>query len=151
MVLKYISRQRFRSKESLELFKSHSADVAVVVAYGRILPTTFLEAFPKGAINVHFSLLPKFRGAAPVNWAIVNGETKTGITTMKMDAGLDTGDILLQFETDIADDENAIDLMARLSFEGASLLSETLLRLDQIEPNKQDESQSQLRADACKK
>lgn len=133
---------KIKTKESIELFKSHEADVVVVVAYGRILPKTYLEAFPNGAINVHFSLLPKYRGAAPVNWAIVNGETKTGITTMKMDEGLDTGDILLQSETEIGDNENAIDLMARLSFEGATLLSETLKILDKIAPKKQADEQA---------
>lgn len=131
---------KIKTTESIELFKSYEADVAVVVAYGRILPLNYLTAFPKGAINVHFSLLPKYRGAAPVNWAIVNGERKTGITTMKMDAGLDTGDILLQFETEIGEDENAIKLMARLSFEGAELLSETLTRIDEIVPVKQNEA-----------
>ncbi|MDQ6786811.1 MAG: methionyl-tRNA formyltransferase [Acidobacteriota bacterium] len=133
---------KIKTVESLELFKSYEADVAVVVAYGRILPETYLKAFPKGAINVHFSLLPKYRGAAPVNWAIVNGETKTGITTMKMDAGLDTGDILLQSETAIDAEENAIDLMARLSFEGANLLSETLKKLDQIKPRQQNDDEA---------
>lgn len=137
--LEVFQPSKIKTKESLELFKSHKADVAVVVAYGRILPPTFLEAFPHDCINVHFSLLPKYRGAAPVNWAIVNGETKTGITTMKMDAGLDTGDILLQSETEIADDENAIELMSRLSFEGAFLLSETLKTLGNIKPIKQNE------------
>ena len=133
---------KIKTAESLELFKSHNADVAIVVAYGRILPETFLNAFPKGAINVHFSLLPKYRGAAPVNWAIVNGETKTGITTMKMDAGLDTGDVLLQSETAIDDSENAIDLMARLSFEGANLLGETLKELDEISPREQNDAEA---------
>ncbi len=133
---------KIKTAESLELFKSHNADVAVVVAYGRILPETYLNAFPKGAVNVHFSLLPKYRGAAPVNWAIVNGETKTGVTTMKMDAGLDTGDILLQSETAIDDSENAIDLMARLSFEGANLLSETLKKLDSITSRRQNEAEA---------
>ena len=128
---------KIKTAESLELFKSHGADVAVVVAYGRILPESYLSAFPKGAVNVHFSLLPKYRGAAPVNWAIAGGETKTGVTTMKMDAGLDTGDILLQSETKIDAEENAIDLMARLSFEGAMLLSETLKNFDKIKPRKQ--------------
>ena len=87
---------KIKTAEAIEEFSSLAADVAVVVAYGRILPQTFLNAFPLGAINVHFSLLPKYRGAAPVNWAIANGETVTGVTTMKMDVGLDTGDILLQ-------------------------------------------------------
>lgn len=131
---------KIKTAESLELFLSHKADVAVVVAYGRILPESYLSAFPKGAINVHFSLLPKYRGAAPVNWAIAGGETKTGVTTMKMDAGLDTGDILLQSETKIDAEENAIDLMARLSFEGAKLLSETLKKLDKIKPRKQSDA-----------
>jgi methionyl-tRNA formyltransferase len=133
---------KIKTDESLELFKSFKADVAVVVAYGRILPEIYLNSFAKGAINVHFSLLPKYRGAAPVNWAIVNGERKTGITTMKMDAGLDTGDILLQSETLINAEENAIDLMARLSFEGANLLSETLKKLDFIVPKKQIDSEA---------
>lgn len=123
---------KIKTPEALELFKSHAADVAVVVAYGRILPQTFLEAFPKGAINVHFSLLPKYRGAAPVNWAIVNGEAQSGVTTMQMDAGLDTGDMLLQRETDIGVDENSIELMQRLSLVGADLLSETLKNLDKL-------------------
>jgi methionyl-tRNA formyltransferase len=123
---------RIKTPEALETFKSHAADVAVVVAYGRILPQTFLEAFPNGALNVHFSLLPKYRGAAPVNWAIVNGEKITGVTTMQMDAGLDTGDILLQTETEIGAGENSIELMGKLSFVGADLLSETLMHLDKL-------------------
>ena len=123
---------KIKSAEALELFKSHKADVAVVVAYGRILPLSFLTAFPKGAVNVHFSLLPKYRGAAPVNWAIVNGEEKTGVTTMKMDVGLDTGDILLVSETEIGEEENAVELMQRLSFSGADLLSETLAKFDEL-------------------
>ncbi|MBK7393517.1 MAG: methionyl-tRNA formyltransferase [Chloracidobacterium sp.] len=131
---------KIRTSEALEEYRSHSADVAVVVAYGRILPDTFLTAFPKGAINVHFSLLPKYRGAAPVNWAIVNGEVETGVTTMQMDVGLDTGDILLQRATKIKVSENAIDLMERLSAIGAELLSATLMDLGNLKPVKQDES-----------
>jgi methionyl-tRNA formyltransferase len=130
--------QRIKPPEALEQFQSHRADVAVVVAYGRILPATFLNAFSNGAINVHFSLLPKYRGAAPVNWAIVNGETETGVTTMKMDEGLDTGDILLQRSTGIGSDETAIALMERLSVVGAELLSETLRELDSLKHVKQD-------------
>lgn len=133
---------RLKAVETVELFNSHKADVAVVVAYGRLLPHNYLNEFPKGAINVHFSLLPKYRGAAPVNWAIVNGEKETGVTTMKMDEGLDTGDILLQRTTEIGEDENAIDLMARLSFEGANLLSETLKNLDEIVPRPQADSEA---------
>lgn len=128
---------KVRTEDALELFRSHQADVAVVVAYGRILPIGFLTAYPKGAINVHFSLLPKLRGAAPVNWAIANGDEKTGVTTMKMDEGLDTGDILLQSETQIAPSETAIELMERLAELGADLLAETLDRLDEISPKMQ--------------
>ena len=131
---------KIRTPEALEEFKSFAADAAIVVAYGRILPVGFLSAFPHGAINVHFSLLPKYRGAAPVNWAIVNGEAVTGVTTMKMDAGLDTGDILLQSETKIGAEENAIELMERLSHVGSQLLSETLSQLSSIEPRQQDHS-----------
>jgi methionyl-tRNA formyltransferase len=130
--------EKIKTAETLELFQSANADVAVVVAYGRILPETFLKSFPKGCINVHFSLLPKYRGAAPVNWAIVNGEKTTGITTMNMDIGLDTGDILLQSETEIGDDENTVELLQRLSVDGASLLSKTLTRLGEIVPQPQN-------------
>ena len=133
---------KIKTPEALEVFKSHNADVAAVVAYGRILPQTFLEAFPKGAINVHYSLLPKYRGAAPVNWAIVRGEAKTGVTTMRMDAGLDTGGILLQRETEIGETENAIELMAKLSTLGADLLSETLAMFDELTVQPQDDSQA---------
>jgi methionyl-tRNA formyltransferase len=135
---------KVKTPEALEFFKSHNADVAVAVAYGRILPEGFLKAFPHGAVNVHFSLLPKYRGAAPVNWAIVNGETKTGVTTMKMDVGLDTGDILLQSETEIATNETSPELMERLAKIGADLLSETLRGLIEITPVKQDDAQASL-------
>lgn len=131
---------KIKIPETIETFRGHAADVAVVVAYGRILPETFLSAYPKGAINVHFSLLPKYRGAAPVNWAIVNGETRTGVTTMKMDAGLDTGGILLKRETEIAPDETTPELMSRLSLLGADLLSETLAMHDELVPQPQDDT-----------
>ncbi len=140
--LQILQPLKIKTPEALEIFKSHNADVAVVVAYGRILPQTFLEAFPGGAINVHFSLLPKYRGAAPVNWAIVNGETKTGVTTMQMDAGLDTGGILLQRETEIGEAETAIELMERLSVLGADALSETLAMRDELTVQPQDDSQA---------
>lgn len=132
--LKVFQPEKLRTKETISVFKSHGADIAVVVAYGRILSKSYLGAFPKGCINVHFSILPEYRGAAPVNWVIVNGETETGITTMKMDRGLDTGDILLQSKTEIGSDENAIELMERLSFQGADILSETLAKIDEITP-----------------
>ena len=133
---------KIKTPEALERFISHNADVAVVVAYGRILPESFLTAFPKGAINVHFSLLPKYRGAAPVNWAIARGETTTGVTTMQMDAGLDTGDILLQREAKIGESETAPELTERLSVDGAELISKTLRTLDKIPPRAQDEAEA---------
>ncbi|MDQ3135346.1 MAG: methionyl-tRNA formyltransferase, partial [Acidobacteriota bacterium] len=128
---------KLKTEESLALFAAHEAEAAVVVAYGRILPSTFLQTPRRGCINVHFSLLPKYRGAAPVNWAIVRGEKETGVTTMLMDEGLDTGAILLQRAIKIGDAESAPQLLARLSELGADLLSETLTRLDQIEPRPQ--------------
>lgn len=130
---------KIRTEEARDLFASHGADAAVVVAYGRILPPEFLRAPLSGCINVHFSLLPKYRGAAPVNWAIVRGERETGVTTMLMDEGLDTGPILLQRVTPIAHDETAPELLARLSSFGAELLGETLARLDRIEPRLQSD------------
>jgi len=125
---------KIRTAESRELFAAHVADLAVVVAYGRILPAEFLRAPRRGCINVHFSLLPAYRGAAPVNWAIVNGERTTGVTTMFIEEQLDAGPILLQRETQIGDEETAPELMSRLAPLGAELLGETLARLDQLTP-----------------
>lgn len=131
---------KIKTDEALQEFRSRAADVAVVVAYGRILPAGFLNAFAIGAINVHFSLLPKYRGAAPVNWAIVNGEEMTGVTTIKMDEGLDTGDILVAEETPIGKQETAPELMDRLAELGADVLLETLATLPDIVPRPQDHS-----------
>ena len=128
---------RIKNDEAKALFASHDADLAVVVAYGKILPDEFLRAPRRGCINVHFSLLPLYRGAAPTNWAIVNGETETGVTTMFIEPTLDTGPILLQSKTRIGDTETAPELMERLSKIGASLLSETLSKLDVITPRPQ--------------
>src|SRR2546423_2339999 len=126
--------QKIRTSEAKELFASHNADAAVVVAYGKILPAEFLSAPKLGCINVHFSLLPKYRGAAPVNWAIVNGGTETGVTTMKIVEELDAGPILLQQSTDIQEDETAPELMLRLADMGADLISKTLRNLTEITP-----------------
>jgi methionyl-tRNA formyltransferase len=104
-------------------------EIIVVVAYGNILPAQILELPSHGCVNVHASLLPKYRGAAPIQWAIINGEKKTGVTTMLMDKGLDTGDVLLQEETDIYDEDNAGTLGRRLADVGASLLIETIKRI----------------------
>lgn len=140
--LTVLQPSKIRTADVLETFRSHGADVAIVVAYGRILPDGFLTAFPHGAINVHFSLLPKYRGAAPVNWAIANGETGAGVTTMRMDAGLDTGDILLQRSTPIGENETSVDLMSRLADLGSELLSETLSALGTIEPRPQADAEA---------
>jgi methionyl-tRNA formyltransferase len=128
---------RIKNEEAKQLFASHDADVAVVVAYGRILPEEFLRAPRRGCINVHFSLLPLYRGAAPANWAIVNGETETGVTTMFIEPELDTGPILLQCKTAIGESETAPELMQRLAVIGAELLGETLKRLDELTPRPQ--------------
>lgn len=128
---------KIKTSEAKELFASHQADVAIVVAYGKILPNEFLSAPVRGCINVHFSLLPKYRGAAPVNWAIVNGEEQTGVTTMIIVEELDAGPVLLQKETKIAPDETAPQLLTRLADIGADLLIETLRNLDDIEPKSQ--------------
>jgi methionyl-tRNA formyltransferase len=133
---------KIRNEEALRLFASHGADAAVVVAYGRILPAGFLSAPRLGCINVHFSLLPRYRGAAPVNWAIVRGETETGVTTMRIVEELDAGAILLQRATAIGEEETAPELMERLSATGAELLSETLKRFDEIEPREQEEEKA---------
>jgi methionyl-tRNA formyltransferase len=133
---------KIRNEEALALFASHGADVVVVVAYGRILPSTFLQTPKRGCLNVHFSLLPQYRGAAPVNWAIVRGEHETGVTTMRIVEELDAGAILLQRKTAIEATETAPELMTRLSQMGAEVLSETLARLDEIEPREQDEEKA---------
>ncbi len=133
---------KLRTDEAKALFASYNADVAVVVAYGRILPTEFLLAPKRGCINVHFSLLPKYRGAAPANWAIVNGEKETGVTTMLIEEELDSGPLLLQRETAVGETETAPQLMERLSVIGADLLSETLRELDTITPRKQTDAQA---------
>ncbi|HVF87058.1 MAG TPA: methionyl-tRNA formyltransferase [Pyrinomonadaceae bacterium] len=135
---------KIKTGEAGELFASHEADAAIIVAYGRILPSSFLLAPRRGCINVHFSLLPKYRGASPVNWAIVRGEHETGVTTMMIDEGLDTGAILLQRATAIGGAETATQLLERLALMGAELLSETLRCLDEIEPRAQNEAETTL-------
>jgi len=135
---------KIKTEETLALFNAEAFDVAVVVAYGRILPPTFLRAPRLGCVNVHFSLLPKYRGAAPVNWALVRGELETGVTTMLMDEGLDTGPVLLQRSTEIREGETAPQLLERLSHTGAELLSETLSRFPQIEPRAQNDIEATL-------
>jgi len=113
-----------------ELMQFHP-EIMIVVAYGKILPLNVLKLPPHGCVNVHASLLPKYRGAAPIQWAIIRGERKTGITTMLMDEGLDTGDILLQQELPISDDDNAETLGRSLAELGASLLVKTIQAIKQ--------------------
>ena len=117
-----------------------TADALAVVAYGKILPPWLFTLPPFGAINVHASLLPRYRGAAPIPWAIVRGETRTGVTTMKIDRGLDTGDVLLQEGVEIGPEETAVQLGDRLAVLGADLLAETLDRLEagRLRPRPQD-------------
>jgi methionyl-tRNA formyltransferase len=131
---------RIKNDEAKQLFASHNADLAVVVAYGRILPEEFLRAPRRGCINVHFSLLPLYRGAAPANWAVVNGEIETGVTTMFIEPSLDTGPILLQQKTPIGEKETAPELMQRLAEIGAELLGETLSRLNDLTPRPQHDA-----------
>ncbi len=126
------------------IFESISPDACVVVAYGKILPAWMLAIPRLGCINVHASLLPKYRGAAPINWAIANGERETGVTIMQMDAGMDTGPMLTQRSIRIGDDETAPELSARLAQLGAELLSETLPRIErgEVAPLIQDDSEA---------
>jgi methionyl-tRNA formyltransferase len=133
---------KIKTPEAKELFASHRADAAIVVAYGKILPSEFLNAYQHGCINVHFSLLPKYRGAAPVNWAIVNGEEETGVTTMKIVEELDAGPILLQKATPVETEETAPQLLTRLAGIGAELLSETLRNLGDFTPKPQQNDEA---------
>lgn len=131
-----------KDPEVFEQIKQINPDVIVVVAYGKMLPANILQ-YPKwGCINVHASLLPRHRGASPIQWSIVCGDSKTGVTTMMMDVGMDTGDMLLKTETEISADDTADTLHDRLKIMGAKLIVETLYRLETegIKPIKQSES-----------
>jgi methionyl-tRNA formyltransferase len=116
------------------------ADVAVVVAFGQILPKAVLDTPARGSINVHASLLPRYRGAAPIAWAIIRGERETGITTFQMDPGMDTGAMLLRQATPIGPEETAGELAARLAPLGAAVLLRTLAALDSLRPEPQDDA-----------
>lgn len=133
-----------KDPETLTQLKELKADVFVVVAYGQILSQEILDMPKLGCINVHGSILPEYRGAAPIQWCLYNGEKETGITTILMDAGMDTGAMLLKATTPIGLLDNAQDLAQRLSLIGADLLVETLFNLEQrsIEPIAQDDSQA---------
>ena len=118
--------EKIRSPEARDLLQRLAPDCIVIIAYGQIIPAALLSIPRLGWINLHASLLPKYRGAAPINWAIANGETQTGVTTMRIDAGMDTGDILLQEEIDIAPEETAPELTDSMAESGAPRILETL-------------------------
>jgi methionyl-tRNA formyltransferase len=118
--------ERIRHASAVERLKQMNPDAMVVVGYGQIIPQSIIDIPPRGIINVHASLLPKYRGAAPIQWAVANGETRTGVTTMRIDAGLDTGDMLLKWNIQIGPEEDALELGSRLANAGAQLLVETL-------------------------
>lgn len=138
--------QKIRLDESYEFFQRIAPDVVVIVAYGQIIPARLLAIPRFGWINLHASLLPKYRGGAPINWAIVNGETYTGLTTMRIDAGLDTGDMLLRVQLPIGNHETAPELTVRMAGAGAPLLAETLEGLERgtVSPESQDHSRASL-------
>lgn len=134
--------ERIRNPECIERLRSCQADVMVVIAFGQILPKEILEMTPYGCINIHASLLPKYRGAAPIQWAVIDGEKVSGVTTMQMDEGLDTGDILLKKEIVLDDKETGGSLHDKIAEEGAALCVQTLSELEKgsISPEKQGES-----------
>lgn len=131
-----------RDGKALEIINSLNADLIIVVAFGKILPKEVLESVKYGCINIHASLLPKLRGAAPIQWSILNGEAKTGVTSMQMDVGLDTGDMLIKKEIEITENMNAGELHDALSVMGAEVLIETINNIDSLRPEKQDDSLS---------
>jgi len=142
--LEILQPEKIRDQVFVGLIRELDPDFIVVVAFGRILPGVVLEIPRLGCVNVHASLLPRLRGAAPVHWAVMNGEPQTGVTTMLMDEGLDTGDILLQEETVIGPDDNAGVVHDRLAELGASLLVRTLDRMaaGELVPRPQDETRA---------
>ena len=138
--------ERIRRPEIVEHLRGISPKPWSSSATGKSFRRSIIDIPPRGIINVHASLLPKYRGAAPIQWAIANGETRTGVTTMRIDAGLDTGDMLLKWETDIGAEETALELSPRLARAGADLLVETLKGLAEgtIAPQPQDSSEASL-------
>jgi len=134
--------ERIRRPEAVQNLAALAPDAMAVVGYGQIVPQSVIDIPPHGIINVHASLLPKYRGAGPVQWAIANGEKHTGVTTMRIDAGLDTGGMLLKAETEIGPEETAVELGARLAVMGAALLVRTLESIASIVPQTQDPAQA---------
>ena len=132
--------ERIRRPEAIEHLRGLAPEIMVVVGYGQIIPQSVIDIPPRGIVNVHASLLPRLRGAAPIQWAIARGDEETGVTTMQIDAGLDTGAMLLKAATAIEPDEDAITLGDRLSHMGAELLVDTLAQHGSITPEQQDPS-----------
>jgi len=139
-----IAPEKIRDASFLDLLKKWAPDLIVVVAYGRILPSQILELAPHGCLNVHYSLLPKYRGAAPVAWAIINGEKQSGVTTMRLIDKMDAGPIYLQRALPLAEDETRTSLQAKLAPLGAELLLETIagLKAGKVTPKEQNESEA---------
>jgi methionyl-tRNA formyltransferase len=135
---------RIREPEAINYLRQFPADIFIVAAFGQILPKEILDMPPLGCVNVHASLLPKYRGAAPIQWAVINGEKVSGVTTMKMGVGLDDGDMLLKEEVTLAEDETGGSLFDRLAVVGGNLCVRTMEALAQggITPEPQDESQA---------
>jgi methionyl-tRNA formyltransferase len=131
-----------RRPEVVEQIRGIAPEAMVVVGYGQIIPKAILDIPPMGIVNVHASLLPKYRGAAPIQWAIARGETRTGVATMRINEGLDTGGMLLKWETEIGAEETAVELGERLAAAGADLLVRTLAELPSIKPEPQDDSRA---------
>jgi methionyl-tRNA formyltransferase len=136
--------EKVRSESAEGFFKRIAPDAVVIIAYGQIIPQSLITIPRLGWINLHASLLPKYRGAAPINWAIVNGETRSGLTTMQVDAGMDTGPILMQHEMEIGADETAPELSRRMAEAGAPLVTESLHGLADgtVSPRAQDSNQA---------
>lgn len=131
-----------KNEDAQARLRELAPEVIIVVAYGKLLPKAVLDIPPHGCINVHGSLLPRWRGAAPIQWAVIAGDEMAGVTTMQMAEGLDTGDMLLTYETKVGEKETAGELFDRLAQSGAELLTETLVKLNDITPRPQDDAQS---------
>jgi methionyl-tRNA formyltransferase len=136
--------ESIKSELSQDFLKRVAPDAMIIIAYGQIIPARLLTIPRLGWINLHASLLPQYRGAAPIHWAIANGETRTGLTTMQIDAGMDTGPILLQREIEIGPEETSPELYARMSESGAELVVDSLLKFDhgEISPTPQDQAKA---------
>ena len=140
--LRVLTPRTLRDEAAQRELASFAPDVICVAAYGAILPKEVLDIPRFGCLNVHASLLPRWRGAAPIQWAVIAGDEMAGVTTMQMAEGLDTGDMLLTYETKVGEKETAGELFDRLAQSGAELLTQTLVKLDEITPRPQDDAQS---------